>query len=120
MPGNNAWNYYTVQWVGYFFAPTTGTYTFFLSSDDGSFMWIGDTATSGFTTSNALIKNGGIKNNIMVEVSNTISLTVNTYYPIRIQFSENMGNDNCIFSYVVPGGSKTTSNQYLYTYTPQV
>lgn len=77
------------QYTGYFLAPDTTTYTFYLSSDDAGFMWVGPTAVSGYTTANALLKNPGLHG--MIEVDNTISMVAGSYYPIRVQFGNNGG-----------------------------
>jgi hypothetical protein len=98
---------FSVQWLGYFVPATTETYTFFTTSDDGSFVWVGPNALSGFTTGNAIVKNGGA--HAPVETSGTISLTAGVYYPIRIQFGENTVGDVMEFSYSTPTITKTTS-----------
>lgn len=98
----------SIQYKGYFLATYTGTHTFYLSSDDGSYMWIGLTALSGFTTSNALIQNGGLHG--QQEVSATISLVAGTYYPIRIQFGNGpSGPGVLVASYAHTGQAKTST-----------
>ena len=67
---------------GYFLPKNTGSYTFFLNSDDASYLWIGNNALQGYTKENALVQNGGIHG--ALEVSASISLTAGVYYPIRI------------------------------------
>ena len=76
--------YSDTTWLidGYFLPKNTGNYTFFLSSDDASYLWIGDNALEGYTKANALVNNGGIHG--FKEVSGTIALTAGVYYPIRI------------------------------------
>jgi hypothetical protein len=98
----------SIEYKGYFLATYTGTHTFYLSSDDGSFMWVGPTALSGFTTANALVKNGGL--HAVVEVSATISLVAGTYYPIRIQFGNGpTGPGALTASYEHSGQAKTST-----------
>lgn len=77
------------QYLGYFRPTTTETYTFQTTSDDGSWLWVGDSAKTGTSTANALINNGGLHGNNTV--SGSISLTANQYYPIRIQCGNNGG-----------------------------
>lgn len=77
------------QFLGYYLASTTETYTFYLSSDDASYMWIGSSAVSGYTIANSLINNGGVHG--AVEVSGTVNLTAGQIYPIRIQAGNNAG-----------------------------
>ena len=97
----------SIEYKGYFLATYTGTHTFYLSSDDGSYMWVGATALTGFTTANALVQNGGLHG--VVEVSATISLVAGTYYPIRIQFGNGpAGPGALIASYAHSGQAKTS------------
>jgi hypothetical protein len=63
-------------------------------------MWIGANASSGFTTANATVNNGG--EHAVQERSGTISLTAGVYYPIRIQFGEAGGGDVMTFYYSTP------------------
>jgi hypothetical protein len=98
----------SIEYKGYFLATYTGTHTFYLSSDDGSWLWIGLTALSGYTTTNALVKNGGLHG--VIEVSATINLVAGTYYPIRIQFGNGpSGPGALIASYQHSGQAKTST-----------
>jgi hypothetical protein len=106
-PAQDDGSNFSCQWLGYFKPTTTETYAFFTSSDDASYMWIGDIAITGFTTLNATVKNGGLHAN--QERSGTASLTAETYYPIRIQFGEQGGGDVMTFNYSTPTISKTTN-----------
>ena len=106
-PNTDDGSAFSCQWLGYFKPTTTETYTFYTSSDDASYMWIGSNALSGFTTGNATVNNGGLHGN--QEASGTISLTAGTYYPIRIQFGEQGGGDVLTFNYATPTITKTTT-----------
>jgi hypothetical protein len=98
----------SIEYKGYFLATYTGTHIFYLSSDDGSFMWVGPTALTGFTTANALVKNGGL--HAVQEVNATISLVAGTYYPIRIQFGNGpTGPGALTASYEHSGQAKTST-----------
>jgi len=105
--GSDDGSNFSVQWLGYFLPSTTETHTFFTSSDDASYVWVGTNAVSGFTTGNATVNNGGLHGN--QEASGTSSLTAGVYYPIRIQFGENGGGDVMTFNYSTPTISKTTN-----------
>jgi hypothetical protein len=98
---------FSCQWLGYFKPTTTQTYTFYTSSDDASYLWIGPNALSGFTTGNATVNNGNLHGN--QEASGTASLTAGTYYPIRIQFGESGGGDVMTFNYGTSTIGKTTN-----------
>ena len=98
---------FSCQWLGYFKPTTTETYTFFTSSDDASYVWVGSNSISGFTTTNSTVNNGGLHGT--QERSGTIALTAGTYYPLRIQFGELSGGDVMTFSYSTPTITKTTN-----------
>ena len=106
-PGTDDGSSFSCQWLGYFKPTTTETYTFFTSSDDASYAWIGNNAITGFTTTNAIVKNGGLHGN--TEQSGTIALTAGVYYPIRIQFGELSGGDVLTFNFSTPTITKTTN-----------
>lgn len=94
------------QWLGYFVPSTTQTYTFFLQSDDASYLWVGNNAVSSYTRANSIVNNGGLHG--FVEQSGSISLTSGVYYPIRVQYGENTGGDQLDFNYSTPTITKTT------------
>jgi len=106
-PSQNDGENFSCQWLGYFKPTTTETYTFFTSSDDASYVWVGSNAVSGFTTTNSTVNNGGLHGTI--EKSGTIALTSGVYYPIRIQFGELSGGDVMTFNYSTPTITKTTN-----------
>ena len=100
-------NSFSMQWLGYFVPSTTETYTFYLNSDDASYMWIGNNAVSGFSTANATVNNGGLHG--LVETSGTAALTAGVYYPVRFQYGENGGGDAMFFNYSTSTIGKTTN-----------
>jgi hypothetical protein len=97
--------------IGYFKPPTTGTYTFYTSSDDGSGVWVGDMAkaSSGRTTSNAVLNNNMGNGQGDTKRSGSTTLTGGVWYPIRIVHEEVSGGDNLTFSWSGPGISETTN-----------
>ena len=92
---------FSFELFGLFYAPVTGTYTFYLLSDDTGLIWIGDNALSGYTTGNALFYTQGV----YTEVTATMSLTAGTYYPFRFQYGAG-GGDTLKFSFTPPGGTR--------------
>ena len=108
---------FSCQWLGYFKPTTTETYTFYTSSDDASYMWIGANAQSGFTVANPTVNNGGLHGTM--ERSGSIALTADVYYPIRIQFGEQGGGDVLTFNYSTPTITKTTNVTGLVYYNTQ-
>jgi len=115
-PNSEGGNSFSMQWLGYFRPTTTETYTFFLSSDDASYLWIGSNALSGFTTANATVNNGGLHGDI--ETSGTAALTSGVYYPIRIQFGESGGGDVLSFNHSTATITKTTAVTGKVFYNP--
>ena len=116
-PAQDDGSNFSCQWLGYFKPTTTETYTFFTSSDDASYVWVGANAQTGFSTTNSTVNNGGLHGNL--EKSGTISLTAGVYYPIRIQFGELSGGDVMTFSFSTSSITKTTNVTGLVFYNPQ-
>jgi hypothetical protein len=108
---------YSWQWLGYFKASSTENYTFYTSSDDASYLWIGNNATAGFTTANATVNNGGLHGAIEA-TSSPVSLVAGTYYPIRLQFGENGGGDVMTVNFSTATIPKTTNGLGYYYYNP--
>lgn len=98
---------YSRRWTGYFRPATSETYTFYLSSDDSSWMWLGDSAISGWNNTNELIDNGGLHG--ATEASGAASLVAGVVYPVQIFYGESGGGDVLTFSYSTPTISKTTN-----------
>ena len=107
---------FSMQWLGYFRAPTTGNYNFWLVSDDASYMWIGSSALSGYNVSNALINNGGEHGDTWAHNQNSVSLISGLYYPIRIQYGDDITNDTLQLFYAQAGqnGTRDLSNVIFY------
>ena len=103
---------YSWMWLGYFLAPTTGTYTFYTASDDASHLWIGPNALSGYTTANATVNNGGAHG--VIETSGATNLTGGILYPMRIMFGEAGGGDVITVSFAGPSITKTTNGSGYY------
>lgn len=95
------------QYIGYFRPTTTETYTLYLECDDAGYLWVGANAVAGFTTSNALINNGGEHGDI--EISGTVDLVAGNYYPIRIQHGNNGGPGSGYVRFSTPTIAKTSA-----------
>jgi hypothetical protein len=129
---------YSYMWLGFFFARKTGVHTFYTMSDDASYVWVGDTALSGYTSFNALVNNGGrrgtgvpmladiggtlqLSNTFMnAQRSGTINLVAGRAYPVRIMYGESGGTnyrgDKMFFKFTEPGGilEQTAGLNYYY------
>ena len=109
VPNDGTFDNYSVEWFGYFKAPSNGIYTFYTNTIGPSYVWFGTTAISGYTTSNALVNNG--TDHLIRERSGiTTTLTAGTFYPIRCQFGDNTGTDSYQFSLTLPGSTTRIYN----------
>jgi hypothetical protein len=88
---------FSSQWVGYFKAPETLWYVFYLHSDDASKFWIGDSAITGYTDANATVKIDAYSD--PEASSSVIPLTAGEYYPIRLQYGNIGGVASLDFSW---------------------
>jgi hypothetical protein len=100
---------YSWEWIGYFKANSNEAYTFYTSSDDSSFLWLGNAAASGYLTSNALVNNGGLHGKLEKQGTTSNPLVSGQYYPIRIQYGEKTGGDIITISFSTNTKSKTTN-----------
>jgi len=95
---------FSIRYRGRIYVPTTGTYTFYLTSDDASYLWIGNTAVATpVQTSQALINNGGPHGPDLVEAS--INLTAG-YHTLLIHYGRWYGNGVLTLEYAGPGISR--------------
>ncbi len=95
----------STQWLGYFKASTTETYSFFLENDDNAVLWLGNAATASvLTTGSAVLKS------VTGQPGNTgsISLTSGSYYPMRLQYADGLGTIYFTSSFSTPTITKTT------------
>jgi len=106
---------YSWQWLGYFKPSSTENYTFYTSSDDASYVWIGNNAINGFTTANANVNNGG-EHGDQEAGSSPVALTAGVYYPIRVQFGELQGGDVITVSFQTPSIAQRTNGLGYYYY----
>lgn len=82
---------FSVRWSGQIQPQTTGTYTFFINSDNGRRLWIND----------QLIIDKWISD-YGVEYSGTISLTANQKYNIKLEYFEDAGGASCMLEWMSP------------------
>lgn len=84
---------YTFEWVGYFKAPESGNFNFYISSDDDVFFWIGTNALG--TANTELNAHMGVSGGNETKNDNSVTLVADQYYPVRIQFGEYTGAEQC-------------------------
>ena len=104
------------QWLGYFRAPVTGTYTFYTYSDDASYVWVGANASTNFTTVNAVASQPG--EHPGTEGSGTIALVEGHLYSFRIQNGNNAAGGEIRVSFAVTGIAKTKDFTNYVFYNP--
>ncbi|HXE40263.1 MAG TPA: PA14 domain-containing protein, partial [Azonexus sp.] len=88
-------NEFSVRWTGWVQAPTSGTYTFYVNSDDGARLWI-----DGQNIIDHWADQG------MREWSGTALLEADRKHDIRLEYYENQGAAACQLSWAGPGVSK--------------
>ena len=96
--------------TGYFRAPSTGIFTFYINSDDGSYLFLGDSANNppvSINLSNAVVNNGG--KHSALERSGRFYLEKDQYYKLFAVFGNDTGPGTAIFSYDGPNITKTTN-----------
>ena len=101
--------YWAAKYTGFFYAPTTGTYTFATNSDDDSRLWI-NAGQANPDTAIVVNGNGGqgwAGAGIVQNVTGTVNLTGGQYYPITIGFEEGNGGYGLEAFYAPPGSTLT-------------
>lgn len=109
-------DYYSWEWKGTFKSAAAGTYQFCTKSDDATFIWIGETALTGATTTNALVQNGGIHG--VTQRCGTTTLTANTSYPFRMVYGDGCCGDSIEMWFTINGGA-AIRNGVGYYYSSQ-
>ena len=94
----------SAQWLGYFKPSTTETYSFYLTTDDQSTLWLDAAATASLPlTSSALL-------NLVSGQTGTgsIALTSGSYYAMRLQYTAQANPDFFTAQFSSPTIIKTT------------
>jgi hypothetical protein len=92
---------YSVRFTGRVYIATAATYTFYLTSDDASFMWLdGNALVTNPTTASAFINDGGLHSSAMVSAVATLSVGLHDF---KIHYGENTGNNICSLEYESTG-----------------
>lgn len=88
---------YSTRWTGRI-SLAAGTYTFWLTSDDGSFLWLGTNAlVANPTTATSFINNGGLHS--PTTISAVAIFTSNCLQDFKVHFGENGGNNRAVLEY---------------------
>lgn len=94
----------TELYLGYIKADYTGIWTFTLTSDDGSYLWIGDTAVSGYAIGNVLASAS-----YAGPGTGTINMISGHFYPIRLLYGNGPSSGNLNLTYAHTGQSATNN-----------
>ena len=103
------------QYVGYFLPATTGIYRFGIASDDAGYLWLGDTAVTGYATTNAVIAQPGLRGPAYT-YSRNLLLRAGTYYPVRFMTGNNAGGGGQALQWSYAGGAFTNDGTGEYWY----
>lgn len=91
---------YSVRWKGNIYIATSATYTFYLLSDDASYLWFDDAAMAATPViASATINNGGLHSPTTVSASVNLSAGM---HPITIVYGENTGLNQLTLEYSSP------------------
>lgn len=103
LPANRAAEYYGVEYTGYIKIPKDGVYSFYITSDDGSKLYVGD---------KLVVDDDGLHGS--AEKSGVAAL-VEGYHPIRVDYFQSQGGDELQIEYSGPGiGKQTIPDSILY------
>ena len=101
------------EFLGWFKAPYTETFTFTLTSDDKSKLWIGDNAKTGnFEVSSPLVSAD------VTTASNTIALTKGVFYALRLQIGNDHGAGTIYLAVSSPSLVSTQDLTHLSYFNP--
>lgn len=96
----------SAQYLGYFRAPTSGTYLIRGNPDDHLLVWLGSLAVEGFAGDESVNPNYLIKAYYQApDTSNPIALTAGTDYPLRVQWGNEGGGADLLIEYSTDSGS---------------
>ncbi len=109
------WDRFIVRWYGYINVPTTGTYTFGATADDGVIVRVNNTEIiSGWYDSGGALRTG-----------TPVTLTAGTPVPVEIWYYENGGGQAISFYYLnngswtlVPSTWMATDSSYFAAVAP--
>jgi hypothetical protein len=88
---------YSTRWSGRI-SLAAGTYTFWLTSDDAAYFWLGTTAlVANPTTASSFINNGG--QHSPTTISAVGIFTSNCLQDFKVHFGENGGNNRAVLEY---------------------
>lgn len=115
VPTNSANNYGIRVW-GYICPPTTGSYTFWIASDDNGELWLSTTSSAAnkvriaYHTSNTTSRQW---NKFATQKSVAITLNAGQLYYVEAIMKEGTGNDNLAVGWAKPGQATTAPSEVI-------
>ena len=98
-------DYFSARYRGGLTLPTAGTYTFYLTTDDASYLWLdGDAKLQNPALANATIKVTGVG----VEVASAAMTLTAGFHNLAIIYGENAGDNYLVLKYTGPGAATKT------------
>jgi autotransporter-associated beta strand protein len=117
LEGPTNWNHnYGTRIRGYVIAPTTGSYTFWIASDDHSELWL---STDTLAANKVLIASVGAFTNARQwdaapsQKSAPIALVANQRYYIEVLHKQNTGDDHLAVGWAKPGESTAEPSEVV-------
>jgi len=108
---------FSIQWTGYFIPTESGSWTITSTSDDGSGVWIGESAINQVPQSPALLSAPGIHGPYTIYIRKYFEK--GNLYPIRILFGDKTNWAQMTLSLTPPSsGSPVSKLQGLVWYSP--
>lgn len=106
-PGDGMGDGVTVMWEGYFESQDAGHYIFYMTSEDASYMWLGEHAEDErYSTDNALIRPPrAFFEGEQRERRARVELDADTSYRLRILFGDDGSNRRFQFGFETPAGN---------------
>ncbi|MGI4866057.1 MAG: PA14 domain-containing protein [Janthinobacterium lividum] len=98
-------DYFSARYRGGLTLPTAGTYTFYLTTDDASYLWLdGDAKLQNPALANATIKVTGVG----VDVASAAMTLTAGFHNLAIMYGENAGDNYLVLKYTGPGTATKT------------
>ena len=108
---------WAASYTGYFYAATSGVYTFGLNSDDNSRLWIdGDSNDTAVITNGTVTTGQGWAGYGVIQAQATVSLTAG-FHEITIGYDEGTGGFG-LEAFYAPPGSTLANNKFLPLFAP--
>lgn len=113
--------YFTIAFLGFFLAPRSGDYTFYLRSDDSAYVWLDKvpqrSPISDFGT--AIIKNPGIHGDDKLITSGPIRMDEGEMRPFTVLYGQGFGGSNLHLAWSGPGTAKTSDFNGVWFHDPR-